>query len=292
VDKILLIGSVCGLMAMFVPGQTLADEAVESSTTRHGLFNWLDSRSFYNEGNYPEPFLVDDSGLEVNEARLDWLHSKASGSKTDNLKAEVEKGFGLLTVELEVPYERDSSSEGTVKGFENIDLGARYPLHQYVSTKGFFDNTLGLALEVGIPTGSAVSKNAELVPKIFDDFRVGERFTVQTVLGYSKLFGSGEEGGLEAFEYGFVFGYAIEHRELPIPAVQQFIPMFELSGETGLNKADAGRNSLLGNACFRLNTNPIGRVQPRIGLGYVFPITTAARQDLHWGIFTSLVFEY
>src|SRR5215469_16041083 len=130
-------------MAVFVPGQTLADEALESSTTtRHGLFNWLDSRSFYNEGNFPEPFLVDDSGLEVNEARLDWLHSEASGSKTDNVKAEVEKGFGLLTVEQEVPYERDSSSEGTVKGFENIDLGARYPIHQYVSNKGFFDNTL------------------------------------------------------------------------------------------------------------------------------------------------------
>jgi hypothetical protein len=121
---------------------------------------------------------------------------------------------------------------------------------------------------------------------------VGQRFTVQSVFGYSKLFGSGEEGGLETFEYGFVFGYSIEHRELPLPAVQQFIPMFELSGETGLNKADAGRNSLLGNACFRLNMNPIGRIQPRLGLGYVFPITTAARQDLHWGIFTSLVFEY
>jgi hypothetical protein len=292
VHSTLLTCFICGLIAAFLPGTAVAVETLESSTTRHGLFDWLDTRSFYNEGNYPEPFLVDDSGLEINEARLDWLHSQASGSKSDNIRAEVEKGFGLLTVELEVPYSRENSSAETVKGFENIDVGARYPLHQYVSEKGVFDNTVGLALEVGIPTGSAVSKNAELVPKVFDDFRIGERFTVQSVLGYSKLFGSGEEGGLETFEYGFVFGYTIEHRKLPLPAVQQFIPMFELSGETGLNKADAGRNSLLGNACFRLNMNPIGRVQPRLGLGYVFPMTAAAREDLHWGVFTSLVFEY
>jgi hypothetical protein len=36
----------------------------------------------------------------------------------------------------------------------------------------------------------------------------------------------------------------------------------------------------------------IGPVQPRLGLGYVFPINDGAREELHWGIFTSLVFEY
>jgi hypothetical protein len=68
--------------------------------------------------------------------------------------------------------------------------------------------------------------------------------------------------------------------------------MFELKGETQMNHENSGRNSLLGNACFRLNLNTIGRVQPRIGLGFVFPINGNARVDVHSGFVASLVFEY
>ena len=275
---ILFVGVLCGLTAAFAPLRLLADNQALPTDTRYGLFNWLDQRSFYDQGNFPEPFLVDDSGLEVNEARFDWLHTEASGSKSDAVKAEVEKGFGLMTVELEIPYERDSSADGLTKGFDNVDLGVRYPLHQFVSAKGFFDNTIGAAVEAGIPTGSPVSKNAELVPKIFDDMKIGEHFTLQSILGYSTLFGPGDDGGLQTFEYGFVFGYTIQHQELPLPGVLQFIPMFELSGETELNKDDPGHNSLLGNACFRLNLKPVGRVQPRLGLGYVFPLDSGAHR--------------
>ena len=72
----------------------------------------------------------------------------------------------------------------------------------------------------------------------------------------------------------------------------QFIPVFELIGETELNKADPGRNSLTGNAGFRVNLKTVGQIQPRLGLGYVFPIDNGAREDMHWGVITSLVFEY
>lgn len=260
--------------------------------TRYGLFNGLDHRSFYSQGNFPEPFLVDDSGLEINEARLDWVHTKAGSAHSDTVTAEVEKGFGLLTLELEVPYERGASPDGVAQGFSNIDLGARYPFFQYVSPAGFFDATLGAAVELGIPVHTAVSKNTELVPKIFNDVKIGEHFTIQAIFGYSMLFGGGEEGGLRTFEYGFDFGYTIPHSELPLPGVQAFIPMFELVGETGLNKDADGQNSLLGNACFRLNLNTVGRVQPRLGLGYIFPINSNARADVHSGVVLSLVFEY
>jgi hypothetical protein len=184
------------------------------------------------------------------------------------------------------------SPDGTAKGIGNIDLGARYPFYQYVSRTGFFDTTFGGALEIGIPASSAISVNPEFVPKIFNDTRIGGHFTVQSIFGYSTLAGGGEEGGLQTFEYGFTFGYAIEHRQLPIPGVQRVIPMFELVGETGMNKDSAGQNSLLGNACFRVNLNSIGRVQPRLGLGFIFPMNSNARTDVHCGIVTSLVFEY
>ena len=258
---------------------------------RYGLFNGLDHRSEYGQGIYPEPFLVDDSDLEQGEARLDWLHTRGKGGRTDVATAEVEKGFGLLTLELEIPYERDVSDGAVLQGAGNVNVSARAPFLQFVSAHGFADATFGVALEAGVPTHSSVSRNAELVPKLFNDLKLG-RFTMQSVLGYSTLFGSGEVGGLETFEYGFVLGYAIERRHLPIPGVQRFIPVFEFAGETELNKDDPGRNSLLGNAGFRINLNAVGPIQPRLGLGFVFPVDKGARNDVHSGIITSLVFEY
>lgn len=270
-----------------------ATNSISAPDTRYGLFDGLDHRSSYGQDVFPEPFLVDDSDLEDNEARVDWLHTEANAQQNDIATAEVEKGFGQLTLELEVPYERvAAASESTQQGVGNIDLGARYPFYEFVAANGFFDTTFGAAVEVGVPVNSAVSKNTELVPKVFNDLRVGEHFTLQSIFGYSTLFGGGDDGGLQTFESGFVFGYTIQHEELPLPGVLQIIPMFELSGETAMNNGDSGKTSLVGDACFRANLKSIGEIQPRLGLGFVFPINNNARDDVHWGIITSLVFEY
>jgi hypothetical protein len=279
------------------PKSSLAGPAGNESTqenpsTRYGLFDLLDSRSQYGQGVFPEPFIVDDSDLEVNEARLDILHTKIGSQHSDLLTAEIEKGFGVLTLELEVPYQWDLTNGQRQQGFNNIDLGARIPVYEYVSTSGFVDSTFGVAFEAGIPTNSTLSKNGELVPKVFNDLLLGEHFTVQSILGYSTLVGPGEDGGLQTFEYGFVFGYTIQHEQLPIPGVLQVIPVFELLGETGLNHGQRGDTSIEGDAAVRVNLKTIGRVQPRLGVGYVFPIDNNAQLDLHWGIVTSLVFEY
>jgi hypothetical protein len=271
---------------------TATTNAVDSSDTRYGLFNGLDHRSWYSQGDFPEPFLVDDSGLEINEARLDWLHTAAGSQHNDTVTAEVEKGFGNLTLEIEVPYERDWNAGAVSQGIGNIDLGARYPFYQYVSASDYFDTTFGGAIEVGIPASSAISVNPEFVPKVFNDTKIGDHFTAQSIFGWSTLTGGGAVGGLQTFESGFTFGYAIQHHELPLPRVQQFIPMFELVGNTPLNHDNSGQTSLTGNACFRLNLKAIGRVQPRLGFGYIFPLNNAARADLHCGVVTSLVFEY
>jgi hypothetical protein len=272
---------------------SLTSDSPAASDTRYGLFNGLDHRSSYGQDVFPEPFLVDDSDLEDNEARVDWLHTEANAQQSDTVTAEVEKGFGQMTLEIEVPYERDATAgENTQRGMGNIDLGARYPLYEYVAASGSFDTTFGTALEVGVPVNSAVSKNTELVPKVFNDLRVGDHFTLQSIFGYSTLFGGGDDGGLQTFESGFVFGWTLQHKEFPIPGVLQLIPMFELVGETAMNQSDSGQTSLTGDACFRANLKSIGEVQPRLGLGFVFPMNNNAREDVHWGIMTSLVFEY
>jgi hypothetical protein len=65
-----------------------------------------------------------------------------------------------------------------------------------------------------------------------------------------------------------------------------------MQGGTELNKDQHGHMSLLGNAAVRLNMDNIGPIQPRLGIGYIFPMNDGAREDLHSGVYTSLVFEY
>jgi hypothetical protein len=277
-------------LAVLAGGKVIAADQT-APDTRYGLFNSLDHRSSYGQDAFPEPFLVDDSAQEEAEFRLDWLHTASGSDHTDNAKAEIEYGIGLLTLELELPYERDVTGGTVTKGLENVDVGARYPFYQFVSQNGRLDTTFGAAVELGIPTGSDVSKNTELVPKIFNDTKIG-RFTVQTVLGDSMLFGPGSDGGVNTFEYGFTFGYDLTHKTLPLPGIEKIIPVAELSGETQLNKADAGHNRLLAGVGLRVNLKPIGRIQPRPGILFVFPVDNGARADAHWGIMTSLVFEF
>jgi len=261
--------------------------------TRYGIFDALDKRSVYGQGVFPEPFLVDDSDGESEEGRLDWLHTGGPGNQhTDNIHGELEKGFGLLTLELETAYERDSTSGQIAEGMDNVDLGARYPFYQWVSQNEDIDNTVGVALEVGIPTHTQISHNTEIVPKIFDDLKY-QNFTLQSIIGYSTLIGpNSEDGGIQNFEYGFVFGYTIDHDQLAIPGVQQLIPVVELNGARQMNKDDYGSDNLEGDVGFRANLDAIGTVQPRLGIVFVFPVDYGARQDQSWGIDTSLVFEY
>lgn len=285
-----LIGSCVVLAAAPVAGKLKADE-VQGENTRYGLFNGLDHRSDYGQGVLPEPLLIDDSDLERNELRLDWLHTAVGSAHSDRGKVEIEKGFGLMTLELEVPYERDVANGTTTEGLANISVGARYPFFQYVSPNSLVDSTLGAAVELGIPTTSDVSHNTELVPKIFNDLKMGN-FTLQSIFGYSLLFGPGDQGGLNTFEYGFVFGYTIPHKTLPLPGVQRLVPVLELKGETGVNKGEAGHNSLTADIGLRANLKTIGRIQARPGVAFVFPVDNGSRAQTHWGIITSLVFEF
>jgi hypothetical protein len=226
-------------------------------------FFHLDPRSAYGQDAFPEPFLVDDSDWEDDEFRVDTFHTQGHAQQSDSTKAEVEKGFGPLTLEIETPYVRNKDAGQVSEGLSNIDLGARIPVYQSVSKDGGLDSTFGTAFEVGVPTNSIVSKNTEVVPKVFNDLKMGDRFTLQTVLGYSALLGGGEEGGSRSFEYGFVLGCTFQRNELSWPDVEQFTPIFELSGQTALNKSDSGHSSILGDLGFRLNLKAIRSVQPR-----------------------------
>jgi hypothetical protein len=284
--KTLLLGS----LATFSTSKLIAADAFIPDTS-YGIFNTLDHRSGYGQGVFPEPFLVSSSDLETGELRLDWLHSANGSGHTDILHPEVEYAFGLLTLEVEAPYERNVVGGSTTSGMQNVDVGARYPLWQFVSGNGAVDTTFGIATEIGIPTNTALSHNTEIVPKFFNDTRLGN-FSIQSVFGYSMLLGPGEEGGLDTFEYGFVFGYDIPNQTLALPGINKIIPVVELIGELPLNHDNRGQNSLTVDAGLRVNMKTICGIQPRPGIVFVLPVNSEARAESHWGIMSSLVFEF
>jgi len=259
--------------------------------TRYGLFNWLDHRSEYGQGAFPEPFVNDDSDGETGEVRMDWFHTGIHSDHTDELKVEYEGGFGVATFEAAAVYNWEESAGKTERGFGSVEVAARAPFFQYVSADRMVDTTFGAGLEVAIPTNTMFSQSTEWVPKIFNDTRLGQHFTAQTIVGYSALFG-GSDDGIHTLEYGTTLGYSIDRKDLAIPGIKRLIPIFEVAAETQLNKDDSGRTAVTGNAGFRANLDTICGVQPRLGIGYIFPINSTAREDLHWGVVTSFVFEF
>jgi len=287
------------LAAAFMQSARAKDSAVltvtNSSLTANapgGILNWLDRRSAYYQDAFPQPLLVDDTGLEEGELEFGSLHTQAGQQQSDEVTVGVQKSFGLLTLELGVPYEREADSDDVSQGIGSIELGGRYPLCQFVSASGFFDTTMGVALEIGIPVNSVEGGSTEVVPKLFNDLKLGGHFTIQTVLGYSTFLGDGQNGGLQTFEYGFALGYAIPHDELPLPWEKQFTPLLELDGEMIMNQSDAGQNSLPGSIGFRMDLKPIGDIDPSFAVGFVFPMDTSTREEIHWGIATGLTLEF
>lgn len=264
---------------------------ITATNAHYGLFDLLDHRSSYGKDIFTEPFLIEDSDGSDTELRISWFHAKAGAARTDLGRTEFEQGFGPVTFEIALPYERDAPADGVVQGVGTVELSARFPIYQYVASSGFFDTTFGAAMEFGIPTTSRISKNAEYIPRIFNDLRIGSHITLQSVAGYSVLSGSGEDSGLHTFEYGCLLACTFQHKELPIPGLRQFIPTLEISGEKLLNHEDR-HNSLLSSAGFRVNLRAIGPLQPSVGVAYVFPLNEAGREEVHHGIYTGLVFDF
>src|SRR4051812_47528910 len=160
----------------------------------------------YGKSWFPEPLLAPEMDVE-REVRVDWLHTERRGFVADEPKAEVEWNFGLLTVEVELPYVRETESgfnaglgrtvRERTEGVGNVEFSARYPLYNFVSNDAQFEYTLVGAFELAVPTNTVVSKDFEIVPQLFQLMRFGKHLTFQTSVGYSALIGP-EEGGVAA----------------------------------------------------------------------------------------------
>ena len=259
--------------------------------SRYGLFNLLDHRSKYNTNWYPEPLNTDEMDADQ-EFRLNYSHFEQPGLRSDEASAEVELSFGQLTLELEVPYEHESETEDghtdNSDGIGAIEVSARHPILQFVSESGWFDYTLGANVELAIASGSDVSKNSEVVAGLFQTMGFGERLNLQTRAAYSRLLGPGEANGEAVLEYAGVLGYNID---LPAPLFR-VTPILEIDGETGLNHGESGTTVLDGVVGANIAFDPIKLGQPKLLLGYVFPLNDNARDEFDWGIVCSALIEF
>lgn len=283
-------------LGLFICQPASADDEAESSpaTTqspsqgRYGPFGLLDHRSIYGKDWFPEPFRVEDTDVG-NQFRFDWEHDKSNQFNRDVVSAQLQKSVDVFTFEIQAPYVIGDQGK---QGMGTVSVSGRAPFWQQVSKDGFLDNTVGLVFAVGIPTNSPVSKNTAPEPAIFDDLRIGERFSVQTFFGYSWFLGSSPELGAHAFEYQLAFGYSIEDEQLHLPGIERLTPILELVGETAVGARRAGHDNLTGTLGLRFDLKPLGRFQPQLGLAYVFPFDKGGRADLTWGILTSLAIAF
>lgn len=264
------------------------------------FFNLLDRRSVYGKGWFPEHFRQTSLDAE-REVRLDYFHGEKRGKVEHEIEGEIEwnvVGQLTLTIEAEWESERSISFESGAaerereEGFSNVYLKAHHPLYQYVSRDGKLDYTLVGKLSIGLPLiNDARHDTYEVEPLLGQMLRLGDHFSVQTWTSVDFLIGP-KEGGNHVFKYGALLGYRIGREQLPLPGVQSVTPLLELDGRTGIAGEGRGHNQLFGVAGFRLNLDAIGPVQPRIGLGYQFPLDKGARDDLQWGVIASFIMEF
>jgi hypothetical protein len=275
---------------------TTAPQRVTNSGSQRYFFNLLDHRSRYGTGFFPEHFRQTSLDAE-HELRVDYFHGEQSVRREDEIEAEVEWAIGNLTLTIEAEWESEREFEpdegvlGRQEGWQTIKFKAHHPLYQYVSRDDFIDYTLVGKVGVGLPlAGSMHHDDYEIYPLMGQMLRLGEHFSSQTWTGVNFIIGP-KEGGNHEFRYGALFGWNVYHDEVPLPGTQSFTPLLELDGQTALAGPVHGQNRLFGVAGIRLNLNPLGPVQPRLGVGYQFPIDQGARNELSWGIQTSLIFE-
>jgi hypothetical protein len=281
------------------PGQAASPIFQRTSERGSGryFFNLLDHRSRYGTGFFPEHFRQTSLDAE-HELRADYFHGEHSGRRESEIESEVEWAINNLTLTIEGEWESehefdaDAGSFVRNEGWQTVKFKAHHPVYQFVSSNDFLDYTLVGKVSVGLPlAGNMHTDDYEIQPLLGQMLRLGEHFSAQTWTGVNFVTGS-KDGGNHELRYGALLGWNISHKEMPIPGTVSATPLLELDGQRFLAGPERGDDRLFGVAGVRVNFVPVGPVQPRVGVGYLFPIDEGARQELSWGVQTSLILEF
>jgi hypothetical protein len=304
--SIVLAGSTTESSELGQMGQTFQldddDIAPKSNTTApttqpqgRYFFNLLDSRSSYGKDFFPDTFLGPnfDTGSQI---QLSYLHTERRQAQEDEVEAEFEwTVYDKLTLTAEFGWDSEHESDidsGVLEhesssGFENVTIGASYPIFQLVNADGTLDYTAAARLEAGIPTRTPVSSTqVTLTPYLGQLLRIGQHTSVQTWTGVQCTLGSENP---DQIIYGVSFAYQIFQNEFPWH-LTAFTPTLEFDGQQPLTTA--GQDALIGIAGFETSLKSFGDVQPLISIGYEFPIDQGARENLRWGILVQFYLDF
>ena len=265
------------------------------------LFGLLDYRSSYGNEFFPDPFLGPEFDRET-QLEADYLHGAKGGQREDEGDAGVQWNvIGRLTLAGELGYDSehqpkapggitggndDKAANG--RGFEDVDLAAYHPIFQAVSRDKNLDYSAVVRLDVGIPTHTAVSgTDVQLTPYLGQLLRIGEHVSVEAWAGSQFTIGPHRA---DQFIYGSTFGYQITHNQLSLPLAQTVTPLLELDGRTPFSNSDP--TALFGIAGLNWQFTRKGEFQPRLGIGYEFPLDQGARDQLRWGIVTQVTLDF
>ena len=145
-----------------------------------------------------------------------------------------------------------------------------------------------LRLDVGVPTHTQVSgTDVQLTPYLGQLLRLGEHVSVEAWTGPQFTLSPRRT---RQFLYGTSLGYRITRRQLALPFTRSVTPLFELDGQQPISRH--GADALLGVAGFNWQFAPLGGLQPRLGVGYQFPVDRGARDQLRWGIVTQVFLDF
>jgi hypothetical protein len=264
------------------------------------FFGLLDSRSSYGNDFFPDPFLGPEFDKD-SEIEVDYLHGESHNLQSNEVDTELEwNPIGQLTVSGELGWESDHQTarvgsapandvdQENANGIENVDLAVFHPIFQYLTGDGAFDYTAVARMDVGIPTRTPVSgTDLQLTPYIGQLLRIGDHVSIEAWTGSQITIAPDQT---DQFIYGALFGYQISHDQIPLPLTDAVTPIFELDGQTPLSSLP--QDALFGVAGLNWELTAIHDLQPRIGIGYEFPIDQGARDQLRWGIITQAFFEF
>ncbi len=169
-----------------------------------------------------------------------------------------------------------------------MDLAVYHPVFQAVSKDENLDYSAAIRLDVGIPTRTAVSSpDAQLTPYLGQLLRVGEHVSAETWTGAEFTIAPHQT---DEFVYGASFGYQLTRHEVPLPFTESVTPLFELDGRAAFSHP--GQDALFGVVGLNWQFAGKGNWQPRLGLGYQFPMDQGARDQLHWGVITQMFLQF
>lgn len=264
------------------------------------FFGLLDSRSSYGRDFFHDPFLGPEFDSEK-QIELDYLH----GEKRGFLHDEADAGFqwnvvGQLMIAGEFGWESQRAplisggaadgddTDGTLRGFENVDLAIYHPIFQFVSEDESIDYTACLRLDFGIPTRTRASTgDLQLTPYLGQMLRIGRHVSLEAWTGGAFTLAPHQT---DMFIYGLSVGYQIFHEQLPLPLTEKLTPIIEMDGQTPFSSR--GQDALFGIGGCDFHFRSIDGLDPHIEVGYQFPLDQGAQEQLRWGIIAQLFLEF